>query len=401
MKQMKLIILLSSIGLLSLLVVQYASINTTLKYNKEIEEVSLHSKKAGLAYAVLNQLLNIETGGRGYLLTGNIKFLEPYELALKKLPEAQIELRKYISTKEADDLDTLIKYRVDFAARMLDKKRSGGSITTMDLQNGKAAMDKIREAMAVIINREQSGENKITHQPSSEIAIKLIGGSLFSFLMVSLCIYYVMSEFRKRIKIEKDLQVSLATSEAISRDIDFGIIACDVNGGILFTNKWINSRFPDLMVVKDFFASNELLEYPLMQLLRGDIDSIIEAELEVSGQKKIFTVNSVPFQIKDIAKGMVLSIIDTTDSTQKIATLVTSKQTADIASRAKSDFLAKMSHEIRTPLNAILGVGEILSLSKLDSEQEKCLEIFKRSAITLNNLVNDILDLSKIEAGKI
>jgi len=72
---------------------------------------------------------------------------------------------------------------------------------------------------------------------------------------------------------------------------------------------------------------------------------------------------------------------------------------ADTASRAKDQFLANMSHELRTPLNGIIGIAELLAGTRLDTEQRKYVDMFRRAGCTLLALVNDILDLSKIEAG--
>ncbi|SOD91997.1 response regulator [Caenispirillum bisanense] len=77
------------------------------------------------------------------------------------------------------------------------------------------------------------------------------------------------------------------------------------------------------------------------------------------------------------------------------------RRAAEEAARAKSEFLAVMSHEIRTPMNGVLGLLEVLGRTRLDAEQREAVALMSDSARTLLQLINDILDWSKIEAGKL
>ena len=98
-------------------------------------------------------------------------------------------------------------------------------------------------------------------------------------------------------------------------------------------------------------------------------------------------------------ENMVLTVHDITQLKQAEKQLALAKEKAENADLSKSTFLANMSHEIRTPLNAITGFAEILASANTEEEKAQYQEIIKMNADLLLQLVNDILDMSKIEAG--
>jgi signal transduction histidine kinase len=98
---------------------------------------------------------------------------------------------------------------------------------------------------------------------------------------------------------------------------------------------------------------------------------------------------------------MIGVIYDVTEQKETLQALEQAKAQAEVANRAKTEFLANISHEIRTPLNAILGMTQVMARSGLDADQAGCVRTIDSSGQNMLALLSELLDLSKIEAGRL
>jgi len=132
-----------------------------------------------------------------------------------------------------------------------------------------------------------------------------------------------------------------------------------------------------------------------------DVPETTEVLLHSDGMEHYFTHHLAEFNDYTGQK-LVLSVLtDVSELKRMQETLQIARDAAESANRAKGSFLANMSHEIRTPMNGIIGLTDLLATSELDPKQKEYVDLVRGSASALLTIINDILDHSKIEAGKL
>jgi PAS domain S-box-containing protein len=198
------------------------------------------------------------------------------------------------------------------------------------------------------------------------------------------------------------------TRSLIESNID-AIMTTDPSGIITDVNKQMEALTGctrDELIgapFKSHFTDPERAEAGINLVLREK--KVTDYELTAcarDGKQTVVSYNATTFYDRGrTLQGVFAAARDVTERKRVEAELQQAKAMAETASQTKSDFLASMSHEIRTPMNAIIGIADLLAKTPLSPDQDKYVQIFRRAGDNLLNLVNDILDLSKVEASQL
>ena len=155
-------------------------------------------------------------------------------------------------------------------------------------------------------------------------------------------------------------------------------------------------------VIDTVGASAYAVASPYLKRALGGESVQFQREMSDAPVRRSIEARYVPDVRADgVVHGVHVLLSDVTERREEALRLVEARECAEAAARAKSEFLATMSHEVRTPMNGVLGLAELLLDSPLNAEQRDYAETILRSGQGLLEILNDILDLSKIEAGKL
>jgi len=199
--------------------------------------------------------------------------------------------------------------------------------------------------------------------------------------------------------LEESLKKSEASLRAIVEDVKLIIFRYNHNGAFIFGNK----KFYEEFYKNENYRINKLDDVFDEEIVKKLFQSTKkEFFLERKDKKGVLHYEKWTKSIIEVGdtKEIQIVVVDMTKEKKVEKYLLEAKEKAEEATKAKSYFLANMSHEIRTPLNGIIGFSSILLDEEKDPEKLEILKLISYSGENLMNIINDVLDLAKIESGK-
>jgi len=321
------------------------------------------------AQSMFSALQDAETGQRGYVITGDTKFLEPYDHGVASLRTDTTILGTLTRDNSAqharlDSLDRLIQARVTSLATGVITRRTIGfdsAARATRSSRGNALMDSIRVIVGEVIATERG-----------------------------------LLERRQAADARRERIVTLILVAGTAAAV---VLALVLNG-ILLRSAVVESRLAREIESRNKQLEDQSLELELQSQQLQEQASELETqneELQTSGDTLAEQATELETQARQLEA--TIRALDDANQAAEIA-----REAAEVANRAKSDFLATMSHELRTPLNAIAGYAQLMQLGvpePVPAVHNEYLTRIQQSQRHLLGVINSVLNFARIEAGSV
>jgi len=362
-------------------------------FNKKNMEATTDS--IGHTYAVLDHITKIRTR----LATWESLSRPPLSPAFRQAMTKELDRIKVLSAGNSGLLLSIDSLAV--------------AVNSIDAGADTSRLAGLRSRIATITQQEQDNISKrrvISQLADRKSTILLIGGSVLAFFFIVIILIRLNKDIVLRRRAEQQLKESQAWLESILDNTTSLMYIKDPDGRYVMVNR----RFREVLGVEDaivightdadFAATEDAAHYKHLddQVVRTGRSLEIEEIIPGAGGNMHFL--SIKFPLLD-GNGRLIGIggiaTEITERVQYQQQLIGATREAQNAKGMQELFLANMSHEIRTPMNGIQGMTDLLLDTPLSDQQKEFARIIKRSVNNLLVIVNDVLDFSKIKAGKL
>jgi PAS domain S-box-containing protein len=468
-------LLLPGVALAVLLVAAFfAQRDATSTLSQNVLTQARAEQEVSLAYKSETLLLDLETGVRGFLLTHDRRFLEPWQSARAAFPvssSALVGLEAHNGNTDLSLARTIARdgesYIRDFAIpQILEVENHPQNVSSLAAAlQGKRRVDALRVTFTKLIQRDQQpaapAEQRAQAASGRAAAYELAG------LLGALVLLAVSAIYLRRAVLGPILRVGKVADEIAAGDLSvrvepasatelsrlansFNTMADAVQDGrasredaltkLRRSDVFLNSvleHIPNMLLVRDASdlrfvrfnrAGEQMLGYSRDELLGKNAQEVFAADDadSITAEDRATLASGVPLDIPEEAiqtrnngvrylHTIKIPVIDEHGEPQYLLGIsedITERKHADQllrdamkeaerANGAKSEFLSRMSHELRTPLNSILGFGRLLEMDGLSEEQREPVHYILESGRHLLQLINEVLDIARIEAGNV
>ena len=401
----------------------------TYSAGERVIRLRQEQEKRRQALSVLDEIFSTvqdaETGQRGFIITGDENYLEPFTAAQARLPQVMQRLRQLGDTgvppSDAAELDRTISDKFDELGRTLELRRQAGfesALATIQAGSGKAAMDKIRAVVARIREQQEGQLQKEGHD--SEIAtrertIVFLGSAAVTLLVLawgSLRIRRAIEDRNSAI-IERQQERDLLSTTLAS--IGDCVIVTDPAGRITFMNAVASAvtgwTFEEAKgrPLKEIFRiineeSRQAVDDPVEKVIRtGAIVGLANHTVLIrkDGSEVPIDDSGAPIRAPEgELEGVVLVFRDFSETKETQRQLLEAKETAEAANRAKDNFIAMVSHELRTPLTPVLATLNLWEMNEnLGTDLRNDVQMLRRNIELEARMIDDLLDLTRMSRG--
>ncbi len=428
MSQKTKIIIAFSVGIVFLLLVGLFSYRSISNYRESSKWVTHTQTVIYETQQVLSYSQDIETANRGFAITGKENYLEPFNTAYAALPSELSNLKHLtqenpVQQKLVAALKKDVYRKMEFGERVNEICRKKGFLAGQKLivqDTGKDIMDDIRADVAEIINNEEAllTEREMATSESFDSTILFIAlGCIFSVISILLSICVFVRDYNKRLKVEKEVRESESRMKQFLNALPVGVYIMNDKYVPYYANSRAKEILGEGIMVEEDRDSRQVFtafikgtdipfpreQSPILRVLQGEaLVSTEDIEMERDGRRFPLRVNATPVLDSEGNITYGISVFeDITEQKLNEAELIRARHLAEESSLLKEVFLANMSHEIRTPMNAIIGFATLMKDTEMSADQKEYITNISTASENLLGIINDILDISKIESGHI
>jgi len=420
------IILTFSISIVLFLAIGLYSNYNAGRYKEDSKWVTHTYEVISNAQSALSYLQDIESASRGFAISGKENFLIPYQQAISQIDQSFLNLKDLTRDNKnqqilLDSMYAIITTKKDFCMELITMRRTLGFEASQNListNKGEQIMQLNRTAFATFIQNEK---NLLVIRTNNEeerflsIRFILLLITAFSILFIVFALYYYLKDYDKLVKSEQNVLESETRLKKFLDVLPLGVFIMGKNGKAYYSNNKSKEilgsgiigegqieNIPEIYHVYKS-ATDELCapaELPIARILGGETSVIVDnLEIEKKGERYPLRINAAAVKNSSGITEFAISVFEDVSEAKKARReLEIAKKSAEDSSNLKEAFLANMSHEIRTPMNAIIGFTDLLIKGNLPVKEHEYVNIIKSSGENLLHIINDILDISKIEA---